>query len=58
MNPPKAKKHAELKPEDLRWKCDPDIFEFSSTSDIEPIEGIRKSQFIWETKNIMKARKF
>lgn len=40
MNPPKAKKHKELKPEDLRWKCDPNIFEFTSTSDIEPIEGI------------------
>ncbi len=35
-----APKHAELKPEDLRWKCDPDIFEFASTGDIEPIEGI------------------
>jgi len=40
MNTPKVKKPKELKPEDLRWKCDPDIFEFSSTSDIEPIEGI------------------
>ena len=36
----KASKHKELKPEDLRWKCNPDIFEFSSTGDIEPIEGI------------------
>ncbi|MGB5892593.1 MAG: Lon-like protease helical domain-containing protein, partial [Ignavibacteriaceae bacterium] len=40
MIPPKAKKHKELKPEELRWKCDPEIFEFASTSDIEPIEGI------------------
>jgi ATP-dependent Lon protease len=40
MNAPKAKKHKELKPEELRWKCDPDVFEFTSTSDIEPIEGI------------------
>ncbi len=40
MNPPKAKKHKELKPQDLRWKCDPDVFQFTSTSDIEPIEGI------------------
>jgi ATP-dependent Lon protease len=40
MIPPKAKKHKELKPEELRWKCDPEIFEFTSTSDIEPIEGI------------------
>ncbi|MGA9291080.1 MAG: AAA family ATPase [Ignavibacteriaceae bacterium] len=30
----------ELKPEDLRWKCDPDIFKFASTVDLEPIEGI------------------
>lgn len=36
----KASKHKTLKPEDLRWKCNPDIFEFSSTGDIEPIEGI------------------
>ncbi|MCH6575381.1 MAG: AAA family ATPase, partial [Bacteroidetes bacterium] len=40
MIPPKTKKHKELKPEELRWKCDSDIFEFTSTSDIEPIEGI------------------
>lgn len=36
----KAPKHKELKPEDLRWKCDPDIFDFASTGDIDPIEGI------------------
>ncbi len=40
MIPPKIKKHKELKPEELRWKCDSNIFEFTSTSDIEPIEGI------------------
>jgi predicted ATP-dependent protease len=40
MIPQKVKKHKELKPEELRWKCDPEIFEFTSTSDIEPIEGI------------------
>ena len=39
-----AKKHKELKPEELRWKCDPDVFEFASTSDIEPIEGILGQQ--------------
>jgi lon-related putative ATP-dependent protease len=33
-------KHKELAPEDLRWRCDPEIFKFSSTLDIEPIEGI------------------
>ncbi len=27
MIPPKVKKHKELKPEELRWKCDPEIFE-------------------------------
>ena len=37
---PKPAKHSELKPEDLRWMCDPDIFEFESTSDLEPMEGI------------------
>lgn len=36
----KAPKHKELKPEELRWKCNPEIFEFASTSDIDPIEGI------------------
>ncbi len=36
----KSIKHKELKPEELRWKCDPNIFEFESTEDIDPIEGI------------------
>lgn len=36
----KAPAHRELKPEELRWKCNPEIFEFESTEDIEPIEGI------------------
>ena len=40
MAHPKPTKHKELKPEDLRWNCDPDIFEFDSTSDLEPMEGI------------------
>ena len=35
-----ADKHIELKPEELRWKCNPDIFQFDSTIDLEPIEGI------------------
>jgi len=33
-------KKKELKPEDLRWKCDPNIFEFDSTEELKPIEGI------------------
>lgn len=37
---PKAQKHKELSPADLRWKCDPDILEFDSTEDLKPIEGI------------------
>ncbi len=37
---PKPAKAKELKPEDLRWTCDPDALEFDSTVDIEPIEGI------------------
>ena len=36
----KPLKHKELKPEELRWKCDPNIFTFESTEDIDPIEGI------------------
>ncbi len=37
---PKAPKHKELSPEDLRWKCDPEILEFDSSEDLKPIEGI------------------
>ena len=36
----KASDHMELTPDKLRWKCDPNIFEFTSTGDIEPIQGI------------------
>ncbi|HEY6907145.1 MAG TPA: ATP-binding protein, partial [Ignavibacteriaceae bacterium] len=36
----KPAKHQELKPEDLRWNCDPALFEFESTGDLEPMEGI------------------
>lgn len=36
----KPLKHKELKPEELRWKCDPNILEFESTEDLNPIEGI------------------
>ena len=40
MGNPKAPKHKELSVEQLRWKCNPDMLEFSSTGDLEPIEGI------------------
>jgi ATP-dependent Lon protease len=40
MTYPKAVKHKELAPEDLRWKCDPNVLEFDSTVDLEPIEDI------------------
>lgn len=36
----KPVKHTELKPDELRWKCDPNNFEFESTEDLSPIEGI------------------
>lgn len=36
----KPQKHRELKPSELRWKCDPKILEFDSTEEVEPIEGI------------------
>lgn len=38
----KSRKKApyELSPDELRWKCDPSIFDFDSTVDLEPIEGI------------------
>ena len=36
----KAKKHKELLPEDIRWSCNPDIFKFVSTDELEPLQGI------------------
>lgn len=36
----KAPKPKELKLEELRWYCNPDIFEFESTSKVKPIEGV------------------
>jgi lon-related putative ATP-dependent protease len=32
--------HPELSPDDLRWRCNPDVFEFDSTESLEPLEGI------------------
>ncbi len=40
MTYPKAPKPRKLKHEDLRWRCNPDVFAFDSTNDLEPIEGI------------------
>jgi lon-related putative ATP-dependent protease len=40
MTYPKAPKPKKLKYEDLRWRCNPDVFAFDSTNDLEPIEGI------------------
>ena len=38
---PKVGKPAgRLKPEDLRWRCNPELFQFDSTEDLKPIEGI------------------
>lgn len=36
----RASKHKELKPDEIRWSCNPDIFKFTSTDELEPIEGI------------------
>ncbi|MFA7288109.1 MAG: ATP-binding protein [Melioribacteraceae bacterium] len=36
----KASKLTELKPEELSWVCDPEIFKFETTSHLKPIEGI------------------
>jgi len=36
----KAKIIDELKPEDLKWVCNPDVFDFETTNDVKPIEGI------------------
>ena len=35
-----ALKHNELSPDELRWKCDPGIFDFDSTVNVDPVEGI------------------
>src|ERR1035438_6981854 len=40
MENPHALKHKELSPGDLRWKCDPGIFDFDSTENVDPVEGI------------------
>ncbi|MGA7837645.1 MAG: Lon-like protease helical domain-containing protein, partial [Ignavibacteriaceae bacterium] len=40
MKTVKALKHKELKQDDLRWKCNPNIFDFKTTDELEPIEGI------------------
>jgi ATP-dependent Lon protease len=37
---PNPTKQLELRPEDLRWRCSPEIFAFDSTTDLEPLEGI------------------
>lgn len=36
----KASKPDTLKTEDLRWKCDPSLFTFSSTKELDPIDRI------------------
>lgn len=36
----KAKLVKKLKPEELKWTCDPTIFDFETTNDVKPIEGI------------------
>ena len=40
MENPHALKHKELSPGELRWKCDPGIFDFDSTENVDPVEGI------------------
>ena len=36
----KAPRHKALKPGELKWECNPDFFDFESTSKVKPIEGI------------------
>jgi len=36
----KAPKPKELKPDELRWYCNPDVFEFESTTKVKPIDGV------------------
>ena len=40
MRKPRSTKPKELKSSELRWNCDPKIFDFKSTKDLEPLEGI------------------
>ncbi len=40
MSLQKADPPVSLKPADLRWKCNPQIFDFELTSELEPNEGI------------------
>ncbi|MBN1637920.1 MAG: AAA family ATPase [Ignavibacteriales bacterium] len=37
---PKSSKYKELLPEELRWTCNPEVFDFESTNTIKPIDGI------------------
>ena len=36
----KAHQTKELKPEELKWTCEPEVFNFESTTNLKPIEGI------------------
>lgn len=36
----KASQHAELKPDELKWSCNPKDLEFATTIELKPIEGI------------------
>ncbi|MBM4176507.1 MAG: peptidase [Ignavibacteria bacterium] len=36
----KARKYTPLLPSELRWTCSPEIFDFETTRQLEPIEGI------------------
>jgi ATP-dependent Lon protease len=36
----KAHPKNELKPEDLKWSCNPGVFDFESTTNVKPIDGI------------------
>lgn len=36
----KARPANELKAEDLKWTCNPKVFDFETTTDVKPIEGI------------------
>ncbi|MDZ7766146.1 MAG: Lon-like protease helical domain-containing protein [Melioribacteraceae bacterium] len=36
----KAPKHKELKAEELKWNCNPEVFEFDSTKKVKPIDGV------------------
>ncbi|MFH1197239.1 MAG: ATP-binding protein [bacterium] len=48
----KSSKPIELKQEELKWKCDPEIFEVETSDSLEPVEGIIGQQRALKALNL------